>query len=560
MARPKKRAGNRRRAWPGSSALGLAHLFLRRLSHSIKATGSAGLGFLFFLASPAHHPAEAAAPGDGRFLAGMQAQGPASSATSAVFHNPAMLADLAGLHAQVSLQGRWVQQWVATPQWSAPGVFSGSYGRYKAYNHLALNGFIGASFLFEDFAIAAAWYSLDNQSRAHAPAAYRGFVKKNPNLGCELLPGIGCKKKHHHGGYYEHRSELTIALAWQSLQRIRFGLSIHFPRYDLAWTRQYNAKQDPGYNACRGALAQDPSCETVQELDLRSRFRWFGLNERSSRLIFAFTTGIAYAPNDYLTLGARFRWRPNFGARPIQLHGTVEHCAATANEEECIDPTPRSVQMSQSEGRQLAVGIAWRFFAPRPLQLDAQVYWLQSCAYREQDCQDGIHRRFSALDFEADDETLVDIPVYRGRWDRFGAEFWLRNPLTQAEAAAWRRVQLNFGLGGESPGMRRAAHNIINDEGWRIWGAASTAIELLRRKAPLYILPGYALQWSLPRKVGSPADFQPQAWQDFQNSTGDIDTPAGQAVLQGRAQQSNTGAYSFLSHNLSLSLRWGELR
>ena len=506
-----------------------------------------------------------AAPGEGIFVAGIEAQGPASSSLSAVFHNPAMLVDLNGLTLQASSRGKFRQQWITPAQIDASGQASSGYLDRSHTLNLALDGFVGASFLFENFAVAAAIYSLDARNRQNSPSALQSFVRDNPDAYCKLRPGHRCASTASASGFSEVRTELTLALAWQTLGRLRVGLGFHFPRYDLAWSRTQQSEYQPSADACDRFAQSDEQCEVVESLRVRTRLSWFGRAEQGSRLLFAVTTGLALRIHPRLTIGARYRWRPNFGGRDPRLHGTLRACALVTSESgtqelRCGSEPPTRAQVSTHEGRQFALGASYQPKQLKHLRLDAQAYWIQGCAdERRGDCEHGADSTLSILGSEAGGNPTVDRPIYRGHSDRFGGELWVRSNAFSQRPDNWNRLSLTGALGLSSPSVRKAALTPVDDDAWSAFIATSTAIELIRRKASLYLVPGYAASWQWRQRVGGdtrPA-YDGTAWSTYLASGGDIDTEAGKTVLDGRAHPSNAGIYQSLQHNITLSLRWG---
>lgn len=513
---------------------------------------------LFFLS--ASSSAARARPGEGHWLAGMEAQGPASSHLSAVFHNPAMLTALPGLHLQLSGVGQLGVQRIAPAQLDAQSrPIPGVYQPTGVYRNLGGDVFFAASFLFENFAVAASYYTLDSKFRERAPHSLSAFVRPNPSPYCRMSGGQNCSPSAAYSGWAELRSEFTLALAWQSIRRLRLGLSIHFPRYSLRGSRVRNPQTEAHAGLCEGLMPGDPNCVEVERLRFRSR--WRGKDPSAARFQIAMTAGIAWQPSPRWTLGARLRFRPNFGMRAPVYQGELNSCADGPAGPRCDSPLGDAAQLRDEPGRQVALGLSFRPFGDGLLHLDGQLYWIQHCPdERTQGLCRNAGTHMSRLAAGPGNLSIRERPWYRGLQDRFGAELWLQRSLQHSRRPRLRRLAYSAGIGGYSAAVRPAAHNPVDNDASSWFGAGSVSLELLRRKASLFVIGGYAFIWQRSRRVGSPQlppSFEADAFARFEQEGAGIDDPAGQAMRSGRARSSNAGIYRALGQRLSLSLRWG---
>lgn len=502
-----------------------------------------------------------AAPGQGFFLSGIEAQGPASTRLSAVFHNPAMLTELPGLHLQLSLNAKLHTQRTQVALRSTNGLpIPNGFEPRQTYRNWGADGFFGASFLFENFAIAAAYYSLDSKFVERAPESLAGFVRANPSPYCRLNPAKRCPGSAPYAGWAEVPTEFTFALAWQTIRRLKLGLSLHLLRYRLRGSRTRPAKQEATQGLCEVFFPSDPECTELEQL--RFQTEWTNRDPAGSRIQVAMTAGIAWTPNDRWTFGARYRMRPNFGLRTPIYPGTLQGCAISSEGVlQCERKRDAAAQLEQSQGRQVALGASFRPFGDRLLNIDVQAYWIQDCPVRQRSkgCQLHPDATITVLG-RLDSPRIVDRPWYRGRQDRWGAELWLHRSLQRNIVPRFRRLAYTAGLGGYSASVHPSAHNPIDSDGTGFFGAANLSIELLRRNSSMFLVTGYALTWQRPRELGhagiSPA-FMPDAFGIVQSQGQGIDGPAGQAVMSGKARASNAGRYHSLRQAASIALRWG---
>lgn len=502
-----------------------------------------------------------ASPGEGHFLAGIEAQGPASTHLSAVFHNPAMLTDLPGLHLQLGTKIGVTTQRITVAQRDAQGMpLVNTAEPSSTHRNLGGNGFLAASFLFEKLAVAAAYYSLDGNFVETAPKSLSAFVRSNPSPYCRLNPAKRCPASSAYGGWAEVRSEFTLAVAWASIRRLRLGIALHFPRYSLRGGRIRDSRSEATQGLCKRFFPDDPQCEEIEHYDFHTSLR--GHDPAASRIQLGMTAGVAWAPNNRWTFGARYRMRPNFGLRSPVSQGRLQACALAANGTvKCQGADASQAQLVNQPGRQVALGASFRPYGDRSLHLDLQAYWIQNCPDNQYagGCQSQPDARITVIGGTGP-MKIVDRPWYRGRQDRWGGELWVHRSLQRNARPHLRRLAFTGGIGGYSGAVHASAHNPIDNDGPRWFGAGSLSIELLRRNSSMFLVGGYVLGIQRSREIGisgtRPA-FAPDAFATVRDQGQGIDGPAGEALMSGRAKASNAGRYHSVHHTASIALRWG---
>lgn len=543
-------------------------------------------------------PASAeAAPGVANRLAGANAQGPASASVTAIYHNPAMLGSLPGLNFQTTLRTGVDHLAVRRFAIEADGSPTGTLGGRAHLVNPAFDYFIGASFLLDPIAIGAAVHTFDSRYRIDSPDAVAYHLVADGDLGCGLdraqtCPGVRS------GGALELRTDFDLALAWNALDFMSVGATVHFPRQRVYMARNVdsaltNVNADAGCDPATSSI-EDPACAERLSFRGSTRLRWFGLRDvPSSRLDFAVTLGVSFVIRDRVVLGLRYRTQPVLEGGSITLNGTAAVClpeSAAPEEGEgylpsCATATAVDATITERLPRELAIGAAG---AIGNWQLDGNLYWVDRCPGVDTDGDGGCGgrdgRQLELVGLDADASTLPATTVYRGLRDIFGAELWARyrlddliganlpyykvlcsggefDPQTGERVRCVPRIDLLLGAGFNSPGVAPSALTAAASDGWAVMATLGTSFNLPGRRGTWSLVPAYAVDFTVPARIGSggrtPA-FNPVDAIAFEASGGDLNAPSADAVLAGRALPTNAGTYVGAVHTLLFGVRWSE--
>lgn len=527
----------------------------------------------------------AATPGQARRLGGVEAQGPATSAVTALHHNPAMLATMPG--SQFAFAGAAGLDHLSVRRFEigADGSPTAALAQPVQLVNPAGGYFVGASFMLDPVAIGAGVYDLSSRYRPASSETLGYHLAPDPDLACAGDPARRCPDLRS-GGAVELRTDFTLGIAWDILDRVQLGVSLHFPRLRAGFAHDTDtslgrAGDDVGCSEDPDAPVEDPGCAERLRFHGRARLRWFGLNPRpSTRFDFAATMGIAVDVGGGVTLGARFRTRPVLNRGTMILDGEALVCRpdgfknAASDVPACANATPVQASVGEELGREAAVGAAVLWGRADQWHLDGNFYWFDGCpgGVRPGECGHADARRLSLVGLDRDAAVLPESLVYRGRQDVYGVELWNRwqpwrtprGPAALPSGDDMRvrtRIDLLFGAGFSSPGTRPAALTAAASDGWTISASLGTGFEVLRKVGSVFIVPGYGIDFLVPTRVGpggvAPA-FDPTAGPAFEASGGDINDPAAAAILEGRARPTNAGIYTGAVHTLVLGVRWAE--
>lgn len=525
-------------------------------------------------------------PGQARRLAGVEAQGPASRSVTGIHHNPATLAKMPGFQFATTVGAGIDHLSVRRLEIDARGLPTDQQGDAVQLVNPTGGYFVGASFFLDPIAIGAGVYDLSSRYRPNSDEAVRYHLAPDPDRGCVVDPEHSCPSLRAGGGV-ETRTDFSLAVAYDFLDKVQFGVSFHFPRLRVNLSRDNDtslveAEEMVGCSDDANARVEDPRCAERLAFAGRARLRWFGLNRQAStRFDFTATFGIAFDIGDRVTLGGRFRTIPVLSRGQITLNGEAVVClpaeAAEAESSDlpaCTNASPVAATITEPLAREAAVGGAFVLGRDRTWKLDTNMYWIDACpgGVEPGKCGNRDARRLSLVGLDRDASVLPESLLYRGRQDIYGVELWARyQPWRVPRATGMRRrdeparvrnrVDLLLGAGFTSPGIRPAALTAANSDGWTVSASAGTSFEILRKTGSFFLVPGYGIDVLVPTRVGpggpDPA-FDPSAGPAFEGSGGDINDPTAAAVLEGRARPTNAATYAGAVHTFIFSFRWAE--
>ncbi|MFV8756572.1 hypothetical protein ACNOYE_39005 [Nannocystaceae bacterium ST9] len=535
-----------------------------------------------------------AGPGVANRLAGADAQGPATESVTAIYHNPAMLGSLPGLHFQTTLRGGVDHLSVRRFGIDTDGTPTKDFGSWAQVANPAFDYFVGISFLLDPIAIGAAVHTFDSRYRIYSDPSLRYHMAGEDDLGCTIDRSRVCPDLRK-GGNLEMRTDLDVSLAWNALDFMSVGATLHVPRSRTYFARDVDSvltgvSEGAGCDPA-SASVENPICAERLSFRGSTRLRWFGLQPNGSRLDIALTLGVAFVIRNKLTIGIRYRTQPLLNQGRLTLNGKAAVCVPNSAAEQRSDlpscDTAGAIDATLTEviPRELAIGFATGF---GNWQLDTNLYWIDRCPGFDPSgaCsgKDGRQLRLTGLDQDA--STLPDSTIYRGRADIFGAELWTRyrmddaiganlpwnkvlcsgkeasiDPSSRRRARCIPRVDLLLGAGFNSPGVKPGALTAAANDGWTVMTSFGTSFNLPTRNGTWSLVPAYALDLMVPTRVGpggaSPA-FDPAAGIAFEQGGADLNSSSAATVLQGRALPTNAGVYTGAVHSVLFALRWSE--
>ncbi|EDM80690.1 hypothetical protein PPSIR1_12443 [Plesiocystis pacifica SIR-1] len=533
-----------------------------------------------------------AAPGVANRLGGANAQGPATPSVTGIYHNPAMLGFLDGLHFQATLRAGVehlnVRRFGTDPSTGEP---TSSLGGPVNLANPTFDYFVGASFLLDPIAIGAAVHTYDSRFRIRSnPALYYHLVGDD-DFGCQLDSGQICPTVRS-GGMVDMRTDFDLSLAWNATPWMSVGATVHFPRQRTYLAQDVDSALT-GVNSDTGCApgvdpVEDPECAERLAFRGNTRLRLFGLREvPSTRLDFALTAGVAFDIRETVTLGIRYRTQPLLEGGELTVNGEAAVClpgyAARNDLPACEVATPVTATLTEIVPRELAIGAAgnvgnWR--------LDGNLYWIDRCpgGIPGRGCANRDRRLVELVGLDGDASTLPDATLYRGYQDLFGGELWARyrlddiiganlpyfkvlcsgsevDPETGERVSCVPRMDLLLGAGLMSPGVQPESLSPAYPDGWTLQATLGTSFNLPSRNGVWSLVPAYGVDFLAPTRVGSggrdPA-YSPSAAVAFEQGGADINDPSADAVLSGRARPTNAGRYTGAVHTLMFGLRWSE--
>ena len=290
------------------------------------------------------------------------------------------------------------------------------------------------------------------------------------------------------------------------------------------------------------------------------------------------TFGVAFDYRDRVFFGLRFRTQPLLDGGTLTLNGSAVVCLSDQAAQDhstlasCESAVPVDATLSETIPRELAFGVAgevgnWK--------LDGNLFWIDRCPGRTDDeggCGGRDARQLELVGLDSDASTLPETTIYRGLRDIFGAELWARYRLDDVIGAnlPYYKVLCSGGSEGIDPETGKQIGCVPRidlllgagfNDGWTILATLGTSFNLPGRNGTWSLVPAYALDLLVPTRIGpgghAPA-FNPKAAIDFEQSGADINAPAAEAVLAGRARPTNAAIYSGAVHTILFSLRWSE--
>lgn len=549
-----------------------------------------GLSFglaLFASTAEAH-----AAPGVANRLAGPNAQGPASASVTGIYHNPAMLGRLPGLSFETTLRTGVDHLSVRRFGIGTDGQPIDALGGPVNLVNPALDYFIGASFLLDPIAIGVAVHTLGSRFRIDSDPSLNYHLVSETDIGCGLDSSRICPQLRK-GGMIEMRTDFDIALAWNALDFMSIGATVHLPRQRTYFARDVDSVLT-GANADTGCDPESASVENsgcAERLSFRgnTRLRWFGLNQRpSTRLDLAVTFGVSFDIRDRVVLGLRYRTQPLLSGGTLTLNGSSAVCLPNQTDENsrlpaCEGATSIDATLSEQIPKEVAIGAAGEI---GNWALDANLYWIDRCPLGNfKGCDGRDSRSLELVGLDRDASTLPETTIYRGFKDLFGAELWARyrlddliganlpyykvlcsgsegiDPATGKRLRCVPRADLLLGAGVNSPGVRPGALTVANSDGWTLLATIGTSFNLPGRNGTWSLVPAYGVDFLVPTRVGpgghNPA-FTPAAAIEFERSGADLNSPSAGPVLAGRGLPTNAGVYTGAVHTVMFGVRWTE--
>lgn len=500
-----------------------------------------------------------AAPGQGLRLGGIDQQGPASRAVTALHHNPAMLAAIPGtaVHASVGL-GVAQQRIRRNVIDSTTGEPLPQLEDPTSVANVSPSYFAGASVYFDPIAVGVGIYDLGSRYQLTSANPLRYHLAPDPDPGCVQL---GLQRCPPNGGAVSQRHDITTALAWNG-GRVKLGAALHLPIVRERFSFDNDTELTPSTDAStRCPDKEDPAC--AERVGFKGWNQWLPRDGAPAGFDFAITTGIALGlANDTITLGARYRSPPLRRGGEVLLGGVGLVCRPDADvtsetlQEDRVPPcelaAPVGATLRQRLPQEVAVGGSFLLGPSRQWRLDLNLYWMDLCpgGLRPTHCKNGGEQTLRLIGLDRQSSARPEFARYRGASDLYGADVFVRY-----------RAQINlFVLAAAhlaSPAVRRSATSPAQDEGWRTGTSLGARVRLPR--ANVVLVPGYGLDFFLPRRV-DPADaqFSPAAATAFESGSGDINAPGASGVLDGRGRPSNAGRYFGMLHTLSFAVMWGE--
>jgi hypothetical protein len=502
-------------------------------------------------------PQAAAEPGQAIRLGGVEAQGPATRAVTALHHNPAMLGALRGsafsFSGKAGLEQMRQRRYLIDGETGSP---TDSLGTPTSLLNPSLGYFLGASFYFDPIAFGVGLYDLSSQWRLVSSDPLRFHLAPDPDAGC-LDPTLA--KCPPNGGALRLRQDLTLALAFNR-SNVQFGAAVHFPRMRERFAFDNDTELTPApadVITARCDNKEDPTC--AERVGFKGWTRWIPQGDSPPGFDAALTFGFAFQlRRETISLGARYRTFPLRRTGEVVLDGVALVCRPEGASEgmdvvpPCETARPVRATMRTRLPQEVAFGGSFLIGRARLWRLDTNFYWMDLCpgGGLPSKCRGRDAPRLRLVGLEQQSFVLPEFETYRAAQDLFGID-----------AHATYRIRSNlailFGSNFNSPSVARGAQNAGFGDGWRVGLSAGARFRL--GQSNVLLTPGYGIDMMLPRHV-APGDarFDPAAANDFAGAGGDINAEGAAAVLQGRARPTNAGRYFGLVHTLALTLSWGE--
>lgn len=536
-SRPRRRRGPARRRWAGWIA---------------------GLAGLVAVAMPA---VAGAAPGVASRLGGIEPAGPASRSVTGLHHNPAMLAAMrsTSLHASFSLG---VEQLRVRRNAIDPATGEPTSALDDPTN--VLNGgvgyFLGGSLYLDPWAVGLGIYDVGSRYRLASADPLRFHLAPDPDVGCLDVSLRRCPPN---GGEVNYRHDLTVALAYNG-GIFQVGAAGHFPmvRERMAFDNDTELQPPPGSDVTTVRCDDKEAAACAERVGFKGWTHWIPRDGAPPGFDFAITLGAAVSlSGDKITLGARYRTFPLRRGGEVLLGGVALVCrpdpptGASQVEDRvppCATAQPVGATLRERLPQELGLGGSFILGPSRLWRVDTNVYWADLCpgGRRPGDCHDDGNQTVRLVGLDRARVVLPEYTRFRGLTDVLGADVFARY-------RAKTNIYLLFAGHFNSPGVRRAATTAATNDGWRLGGSVGARVRV--RRTDLMLVPGYGLDFDLPRRVApGSASFDPAAATAFVSSGGDLNAPGADLVLLGRGRPSNAGRYFSMTHTLSIAVLWGE--
>ncbi len=500
-----------------------------------------------------------AAPGQAIRLGGVEAQGPASRAVTAVHHNPAMLAALGGTAVQLSgsvgADQLRVRRYAIDPSTGAP---TSSLDAPVSVANPAASYFVGASVFFDPIALGVGVYDLGSRYRTTSADPLRFQLAPDPQR-CLAIGVSSCPPD---GGAARTRQDISLALAF-ARGGLNFGVAVHFPRLRERFSFDNDTELTPAPDEITTARCddkEDPAC--AERVGFKGWNRWIPRTGGVAGLDAALTFGVAVQlRNETITLGARYRTFPLRRAGEVALDGVGLVCRPSVDPDSgfgqdvvppCQVAEPVRASLRERLPQEVAVGASFVLGRSRLWRVDTNLYWMDLCpgGIRPGSCAGRDAQTLRLVGLDRNSFIAPEFDRFRGLQDLYGLE-------VHGSYKVRSTVAMLMQSSLSSPSVRRGAQTAAIGDGWRLGLGAGARLRVGANNVMLS--PGYAFDLMLPRNVNaSRALVDPTAATDFASSGGDINAEGADAFLAGRARPTNAGRYFGQLHVLTLTLSWGE--
>ena len=500
-----------------------------------------------------------AAPGQAIRLGGVEAQGPASRAVTAIHHNPAMLAALGGTAVQLSgsvgVDQLRVRRYAIDSSTGAP---TSSLDAPVSVANPAASYFVGASVFFDPIALGVGVYDLGSRYRTTSADPLRFQLAPDP----ERCLAIGVSNCPPDGGAARARQDISLALAF-ARGGLNFGVAVHFPRLRERFAFDNDTELTPApeeITTARCDIKEDPAC--AERVGFKGWNRWIPRTGGVAGLDAALTFGVAVQlRNDTITLGARYRTFPLRRAGEVALDGVGLVCRPSVDPDSglgqdivppCQVAEPVRASLRERLPQEVALGASFVLGRSRLWRVDTNLYWMDLCpgGIRPGSCGGRDAQTLRLVGLDRNSFIAPEFDRFRGLQDLYGLEVHGSYKVRSTVAVLMQSTL-------SSPSVRRGAQTAALGDGWRLGLGAGARLRVGANNVMLS--PGYAFDLMMPRNVtASRAVVDPTAATDFASSGGDINAEGANAFLADRARPTNAARYFGQLHVLTLTLSWGE--
>lgn len=500
-----------------------------------------------------------AAPGQAVRLGGLEAQGPASRAVTALHHNPAMLAALGGTAVQITgtvgAEQLRVRRYAIDPSTGAP---QNNLDPPTSVVNPAAGYFVGASFYFDPVALGVGAYDLGSRYRTASADPLRFQLAPDP----EVCTRVELRECPPNGGSAQIRQDISAALALNR-GNWHLGIAVHFPRLRSRFAFDNDTELTPARDeivTARCDNKEDPRC--AERVGFKGWNRWIPRRGSVPGLDAALTVGFAVQlRRDTITLGARYRTFPLRRRGELALDGVALVCRPSVDPNAeigadivppCQLADPVAATMRERLPQEFALGGSFVLGRARLWRVDANLYWMDLCpgGVRPGACSGRDAQTLRLVGLDRNSFVPPEFDRFRGLQDLYGADLHATYRV-RSNIAVLLQSNLN------SPSVRRGAQTAAVGEGWRAGLGGGARIRV--GSSNVMLSPGYVVDVFLPRDVRpEDAALDPTAATEFADTGGDINARGADAVLAGRGRPTNAARYFGQLHTLTLTLSWGE--